>query len=390
MPQAVLPSSSSTPQQQAGFGILSRAAHQQEAKHVGGGGARVSPAPLYLSPRCSGSPTTAQDVPFGGSKRTVAGGGGKLRSSFVEEQVEVLPVAALLARTELGGYAAALESAEIDSELAADLSVSELHSLLGAGAPLGHALKLRRIFAGAAHATRQPRPCIPAAPGWQVFGRISAVGQCDGKLASSFALLQELNVIAASLYLSLCLPVMLDLPTNCADGSACHTLRAANAILWAVATASFVTSTGAAWIMLIAVQAVSDTHQAKWQEDHTRQSALPAGLFVLGVTVTPIAVCSQLLIGSLGGTSYSPAVRWAVIAIVMAVGWALSWAVWITTAKSTYGLKWSEFPAMQLGALGICLPVPSRSGGDGAGQRRKEVPYVDMRRSSSSENGKCM
>ena len=194
-----------------------------------------------------------------------------------------------------------------------------------------------------------------------------------------------------------CVAVLVALPAGHArladklrGWSACHTLRAANAILWAVATASFVTSTGAAWIMLIAVQAVSDTHQAKWQEDHTRQSALPAGLFVLGVTVTPIAVCSQLLIGSLGGTSYSPAVRWAVIAIVMAVGWALSWAVWITTAKSTYGLKWSEFPAMQLGALGICLPVPSRSGGDGAGQRRKEVPYVDMRRSSSSENGKCM
>eukprot|EP01051_Picozoa_sp_SAG22_P014358 SAG22_NODE_1731_length_3703_cov_2.829634_1_plen_347_part_10 len=295
MPQAVLSSPARSPKApappQTGFGLLSRAAWDAD-------------------------PGTAQ------RRRVAPTGDDELRSAFVEEQA-ALPVAALLAHTELGGYAAAFESAEIDSELAADLSVSELHSVLGAGAPLGHALKLRRVFADAARIVRQPRPRIPAAPAWQVLSRISAVGQCDGKLASSFMLLQELNVIAASLYMSLCLPVMLDLPTECADGSACDALRAVNAVLWAIATASFVTSTGGAWIMLIVVQAVSDTHQAKWQEDHIRQSSLPAGLFVLGVTVTPVAVCSQLLIGSLGGPSYSPAIRWAVVAIVMVVGWAL-------------------------------------------------------------------
>jgi hypothetical protein len=209
-----------------------------------------------------------------------------------------------------------------------------------------------------------------------VFSRVNAVGVCDGKLASSFTLLQELNVIAASLYMSLCLPVVLNLPTECADGSECNTLRGANAILWAVATASFVTSTGGAWIMLIVAQAVSDDHQAKWTEDHLRQSALPATLFVTGVTITPVAVCSQLLIGSVGGPSYSPAVRWAVVAIVMVVGWVLQWSIWITAAKTTYGVKWSEFPAFQLGALGAYLPPKQLA----SGELRKTVPYVDMGR----------
>lgn len=230
-------------------------------------------------------------VPGVAQPYTTFGGGGRAAAgdttpptSFVEQQADAaaVPIAALLAEhAELCGYAAAFESAAIDSELAADLSTSELHSVLGADAPLGHALRLRRVFADAAlRAAQQPRPRIPAGPAWQVPSRISAVGVCDGKLASSFTLLQELNVIAASLYLSLCLPVLLNLPTECVDGSACHTLRAVNAILWAAASACFVTSTGGAWIMLIVVQAVSDKHQARWAEDHVRQSALPANLFV--------------------------------------------------------------------------------------------------------------
>ena len=310
----------------------------------------------------------------------VAAAGDTPRSSFIEQtDVAAVPVATLLAEhDELRGYAAAFESAQIDSDLAADLNVSELLSVLGTAAPLGHALKLRRVLADAAQAARKPRPRIPAGPAWQVTSRITAVGVCDDKLGSSFVYLQELNVIAASLYMSVCLPTMHNLPTECMDGSECRTLRAVNAILWAVATACFITSTGGGWIMLIVVQAVSDTHMAKWCEDHFRLSALPTTLFVTGVTVTPVAVCSQLLTGSLGGSSYAPAVRWAVLTIVMAVGWALSWFIWIAAAKSTYGVKWSEFLAFQMGAFGAYLPQRQLAGG----RLREDVPYVDLRRRS--------
>ena len=176
----------------------------------------------------------------------------------------------------------------------------ELHSLLGDGVPLGHALKLCRVFAESAQVARQPRPRIPAGAVWQPLSRMQAVGVCDGKLPSSFTLIQELTIIASSLYVSLCLPVLLDLPTECASQDVilgCHTLRSVNAILWAIATACFVCSTGAAWIVLIVVQAVSDKCLAKWFEDHYRHCTIPSVLFVNGVTVTPVAVCSLLLIG---------------------------------------------------------------------------------------------
>lgn len=89
-----------------------------------------------------------------------------------------------------------------------------------------------------------------------------------------------------------------------------------------------------------------------------------------------MAVCSHLLIGSLGGPSYSPEVRWAVIAIVMVVGLALQWSIWIIASKSTYGVKWSEFLAFQMGALGMYLPRRQMI----SGELRKDVPYVDLRR----------
>ena len=292
--------------------------------------------------------------------------------SFVAQQIPASLATILGKHTELSGYVEVFESAHIDAELAADLSVGEMHSLLGDGAPLGHALKLRRVFAAAAQAARQPRPVIPAEPSWQFISRVAAVGVCDGKMTSSFTLCQEIVIITSSLYMSLCLPSILDLQSECEEGE-CHTLRSADAVLWAIATACFVCSTGGAWIMLIAFQSVSEIHMARWYEDHARLCILPANLFVVGVTVTPAAVCTRLLIGTLGGSSYHDAVRWTVIAIIVVLGLVVQWSIWITTAKSTLGVTWREFPGMQAGSNGIHRAKRS-------GAERKNVPYVDLKR----------
>jgi hypothetical protein len=292
--------------------------------------------------------------------------------SFVSQQVPASLATLLAEHTDLAGYATVFESAQIDAELAADLSVRGMHSLLGDSAPLGHALKLRRIFAAAAQTAQQPRPVIPAEPSWQMLSRAAAVGVCDDKLTDSFILIQEVVIISSSLYMSLCLPSLLSLPSECEDGE-CHALRSVDAVLWAIATACFVCSTGGAWIMIMASRSVSDTHLAKWYEGHLRQIILPATLFVVGVTVTPAAVCTRLLTGTLGGSKYSAAARWTVIAIIAVVGFVGQWSIWITTAKRTLGVAWREFPSMKLGASAVYLSKRS-------GEERKNVPYVDLKR----------
>ena len=292
--------------------------------------------------------------------------------SFVSQQVPASLATLLAEHTDLAEYATVFESAQIDADLAADLSVREIQSLLGDGAPLGHALKLRRIFAAAAQVAQQPRPVIPAEPSWQILSRAAAVGVCDNKLTDSFLLTQEVVIISSSLYMSLCLPSLLSLPGEC-EYSECDVLRSVDAVLWAIATACFVCSTGAAWIMIMASLSVSDKHLAKWYEDHSRQIIQPAMLFVVGVAVTPAAVCTRLLTGTLGGSKYSDAIRWTVIAIIAVVGEVAQMSIWLVTAKRTLGVTWREMPNMQLGTLAIHFQKRS-------GEERKNVPYVDLKR----------
>ena len=60
------------------------------------------------------------------------------------------------------------DEADINADLASDLSVAQLQQLLPSEALLGHALRLYRVLAEAA----RPQPRIPAGPAWQLQGQI--------------------------------------------------------------------------------------------------------------------------------------------------------------------------------------------------------------------------
>eukprot|EP01047_Picozoa_sp_COSAG01_P045695 COSAG01_NODE_4231_length_5222_cov_25.632832_4_plen_154_part_00 len=108
-------------------------------------------------------------------------------------------VAAVLSQdTQLRGYAAAFEAAEIDLELAGAMRSAELRELLP-GSPLGHRLRLSRVL-GQAAASRVTvagsqqrgsgkeqgdRLRLPADPAWYVHGRILGAGVANGDFLSA-------------------------------------------------------------------------------------------------------------------------------------------------------------------------------------------------------------
>ena len=186
--------------------------------------------------------------------------------SFVEPPLATLAstVAELLTdHPELAAYASAFDDAKIKPALAASLSDNNYEKLLP-DAPLGHVLELRQIFT---EATR-PRARLPQQAGLQVSGRMITNGVRENNLASKIMLCQEINVIGSSLMFSVSLPVLLNLPEECADGSTCYTLRTINAMLWLLLTFSFLCSVTFSWVVLTNLPSVADTHIGRWSEDH--------------------------------------------------------------------------------------------------------------------------
>ena len=79
------------------------------------------------------------------------------------EEFEPLVGELLLAHPELSDYAAAFAAAQIEPGLAFDLSDSQLERLLP-GAPLGHILRLKRVYTEAARVKTR----LPAGPACKV------------------------------------------------------------------------------------------------------------------------------------------------------------------------------------------------------------------------------
>ena len=183
--------------------------------------------------------------------------------SFVEAPSEASMAELLLAHPELSGYAAVFAAAQIEPGLAVDLSDSQLERLLP-GAPLGHILRLKRVFTEAARVKTR----LPAGPAWQMAGRSIGGGVRENNLAAKATLVQELNVIAASLLLSCSLPVLLhNLPGECSDGSSCTTLRTVNAGLWVTVTLCFLMATVQAFIIILMLPIVGTEHLPRFIED---------------------------------------------------------------------------------------------------------------------------
>ena len=227
------------------------------------------PTQIVPSSLARGTPPPAEAHGFLQRAGALSGGhkiggsaGAPAPCSFVEAPSEASMAELLLAHPELSGYAAAFAAAQIEPGLAFDLSDSQLERLLPS-APLGHILRLKRVFNEAARVKTR----LPASPAWQITGRLIGAGVRENNLAAKATLTQELNVIASSLLLSCSLPVLLHLPGECSDGSSCTTLRTANAGLWVAVTLCFLMATIQAWLIMLMLPMVSSEHLPRFIED---------------------------------------------------------------------------------------------------------------------------
>ena len=275
---------------------------------------------------------------------------------------------------ELGAFVQLFEEAAIDTELACEMDATELAGLLPPGTPFGHALRLRKLFAAAAAAAKQPHARIPHGPAWQHGARFIAAGTMQGDLSASLQFILDLVLIISSLLLSLSISPLLTMPEACADGSDCRGLRSADALLWAVSAGCFLGAVLSGWIVLTLMAAVSTSQRAKWFEDHWGRVVTPMGLTITGITTVGVAIGTRLLIGSLSGGAFSGWVKWAAFGVLQLLVHGCGWGFWLSMSHSTYGWSCCEFFAFQGGVQGLRLP--RKQVGDGAALR-ESVPYFD-------------
>lgn len=293
------------------------------------------------------------------------------------------PVAEVLAREPvLLPFVPMLEDAAIDTELATEMTAAELLALLPADTPIGHALRLRKLCAQAVADSAIPRARIPLTPAWQQPARIIAAGTQQGDLSGTVRNVMDIALIVSSLFLTMTLEQLLDCPELCSDGSSCNTLRSVDAILWALATGCFIGGVLSAWINIVFTETVSMSHRAVFFSDNWDKFALPTGLAITGVSTLPFALVTRLLIGAVGGPTFSAAIKWSAFATIVSLPIVGGWVHHVALARRALGIKWSEFPSFQGVVMGIRLP---RGDAIGAGAECKhDLPYFDDESTRSS------
>ena len=256
----------------------------------------------------------------------------------------------------LAGYAPLFAEAEIDTQLALEMSAADLRSLLPASAPFGHSLRIRQTLQEAAQAAAQPRALIPKSLPWRSVSTGAARGILEDDARNTFVMTQEFNLITASLFMSTATPLLLNPPSECGDGSACPALRSVDACLWAGACVCFLVSVGQAWVLFLASLAVSTKHLARWLEEIAKRGLSPANLVVQGFVFVGCAMATRLLVLDVGGNSFPAAVKWTVAGCIVFFGVIVMYSFWFSLAKTTFSVSTCELPAFQVGALGWWLP----------------------------------
>eukprot|EP01045_Picozoa_sp_COSAG04_P022057 COSAG04_NODE_2441_length_4118_cov_3.509579_1_plen_413_part_00 len=256
----------------------------------------------------------------------------------------------------LAGYAPLFAEAEIDTELALEMSAADLRSLLPSSAPFGHSLRIRQVLQEAAKAAAQPRALIPKSLPWRLRSQAEARGILEDDARNAFVMTMEFNLITASLFFSTAMPAMLEPPSECGDGSACPALRSVDACLWAAASVCFLVSVGQAWVLFLASLAVSTKHFARWAGATAKRAASPANLVVQGFVFLGCAMATRILVLDVGGNSFPAAVKWSIAGCVVFFGVIVMYCFWFSLAKTTFSVSTCELPAFQLGTLGWWLP----------------------------------
>ena len=239
----------------------------------------------------------------------------------------------------LASYAPLFTEAEIDTELALEMSAADLRLLLPSSAPFGHSLRIRQVLQEAAKSAAQPRALIPKSLPWRTLSTVTARGILEDDARNAFVMTQEFNLITASLFLSTATPEMLNPPSECGDGSTCPALRSVDACLWAVASVCFLVSVAQAWVLFLASLGVSTKHFARWSTEIAKRQLSPSNLVVQGSLFLGCAMASRLLVLDMGGNSFPAVVKWAVAGGIVFFGVIVMYSFWFSLAKTTWSLS---------------------------------------------------
>lgn len=256
----------------------------------------------------------------------------------------------LLEGSELEQYAAAFEGAQLDAALAAELELRDIRELLSA-APLAHCLLIRRKLS-----ERAPTMAVvPDSPAWLWPARVISNGVRDGNLKESSTIGHEIDLISGSLFLAFSIAPLLAPPDSCAQGARCTKLMTMDMVLWTVLTGSLFVCVVNSWVCVKLEQTVDAGSLPRWVQDHYRYWNSAGSLLVIGLTVLPPALCTRSCIYLRGHEAYPPWLAWAVVAI-LASCWCAVWTGWVVVTMSTFGVSLWDFPAFNLGLLGVRLP----------------------------------
>jgi hypothetical protein len=116
-------------------------------------------------------------------------------------------------------------------------------------APLGHCLRLHSIFSRLSEREAD----IPRLTSWRAAAKLISTGVLDDNLFDNATLSLESTLVSSSLMLSFSVAAIMSPSLQCADGTACDTLRNADFICWALSCALFLFSVGASWLMMLAL-----------------------------------------------------------------------------------------------------------------------------------------
>jgi len=220
-----------------------------------------------------------------------------------------------------------------------------------------------------------------------------ANGTREGSIRELSAVKHELDLIAGSLFLSFAISQLLAPPDSCVtsinalpddDGSLlemlepqsapCPALLAADMILWAMLTVALLVCVVASWSATQIEQAVSSASMPKWVADFWQFFNIGAGLLATSFTfLLPLALATRTMILLDGHPAYPWWLAWAVAAILVVGTELVVYGWWMSLTMRTFGVRLVDYPAFNLGLLGVRMPLASLK----RAPQQTPVPYFE-------------
>lgn len=235
----------------------------------------------------------------------------------------------------LAKYVPTFKGASIDVDLASDMTIDDIRSLLP-DAPLGHCLLMRRILAERS----TPKAFVPAGCDSSVvavsrlIGRTAVAGDTREWIFENV----ELNLVVASLLFAVSFQAIVSAPESCAGGVECPVLLTIDACLWAVISAFFLSTVTVSWILNHFVGMISEKYLPTYVLDNFTWVMMGSSEVVLGVTLVPVAAATRMIIVLNGKSGYLSWTAWSLAGLFVAV-FVTEWVYYFVGIKVTHKLN---------------------------------------------------